>query len=369
MSKPTHVVAAVAVFAFCGFLPARAGFFWLLSGDLKYNAGARSDKNGNGLGCWLELTNDTAGVEYKPVKIYDIRRKTTGGTDIMKYGDSSNKIPFEGCRYGEAQVDLTLPIVDADNTSYRLTAIVANAFTENYFFGSFVMPSSLEYIGHRAFRNCKYLQTVVMPDPSTWTPEYIGKNSDGGRVFEGCERLSSPIAWPDNIGELAQFTFSGESSMKGFYGKSVTNFHAGALHSVPSSFVLEIGEADTLHFTGNVVNNQNSLASIVWHGMPPSTGDYFSKSSYNFMAYSRKGRIHYIPYDATQEGGVPARWAAYKAAFEAETSGNSLTFPVYDPATGGQTDGSWYTNGRSGNADSVRFWFPDAPASLLLKQN
>ena len=101
--------------------------------------------------------------------------------------------------------------------------------------------------------------------------------------------------------------------------------------------------------------------------MPPSTGDYFSKSSNHFMNYSKTSRVHYIPYDATTEDGVPARWTAYKPLFEAETSGNSLTFPVYDPATGTQTDGSWYRNGRSGNADKVRFWFPDDKMALLMK--
>ena len=85
------------------------------------------------------------------------------------------------------------------------------------------------------------------------------------------------------------------------------------------------------------------------------------------MKSSSTGRIHFIPYDPTQEGGVPARWAAYKPAFEAETAGNSLTFPVYNPETGTQTDGKWYINGRSGSADKVRFWFPDATAALLMK--
>ena len=85
------------------------------------------------------------------------------------------------------------------------------------------------------------------------------------------------------------------------------------------------------------------------------------------MKRSGTSRVHYIPYDATQEDGIPARWAAYKTAFEAETSGNSLTFPVYDSATGTQTAGSWYINGRASNADKVRFWFPEETAALLMK--
>ena len=357
-------VLAFAAVAFA--LPAQADFYWQLSGVLKDNAGQRSDRDGNGLGCWLELTNDVAGVDYKPVKIYDIRRKTTGGTDLVKYSDSSGHIPFDGCRYGEAEVDLTLPIRDADGISYTLTAINSYSFQENQFIGKVVLTSSLEYIGHRAFRNCYYLRTVTFPDPATWTPQYIGKESDGGRAFEGCSRLEGDIVWPDNLTEVPQYTFSGDSALKGFHGKGVTTYRAGSFHSVPSAFCFEMSEAESIAFRGQVINNSN-LSKVVWHGTPPSTGDYFSKSSNNFMAYSKTSRVHYIPYDETQEDGVPARWATYKTAFEEETSGNSLTFPVYDATTGTQTDGSWYISGRSSNADKVRFWFPGKTAALLMK--
>lgn len=366
----SRVMKRALVFAFAAAafaLSAQADFYWLLSGDLKNNAAQRSDKDGNGLGCWLELTNDTVGVEYDAVKVYDIRRKTTGGTDIVKYSENSSHIPFDGCCYGEAEVDLTLPIRGTDGTAYRLAAIYSYAFQENPFIGRVVLPNSLEYIGHRAFRNCKYLQTVDMPDPATWTPEYIGTNSDGGRVFEGCERLSSAIAWPDNLTEVPQYTFSGDSALKGFCGKAVTRYQAGAFNSVPTTFRLEMSEAATISFAGEAINTDGSPHVIVWHGTPPSTGDYFSKNGNSFMKRSGTSRVHYIPYDATQEGGVPSRWAAYKPAFEAETSGNSLTFPVYDPETGTQTDGSWYINGRANYADKVRFWFPAATAALLMK--
>ena len=368
ITKHKYAFVALAAFSLAALLPTEAGYYWLLSGDLKPNAGQRSDLNGNGLGCWLELTNDTAGVDYKPVKIYDIRRKTGGGTDLVKYSDNAGQIPFDGCRYGEAVVDFTLPIRGADGTSYRLTAINSYAFQENYYVGKVVLTNSLEYIGHRAFRNCGYLQTVVMPDPATWKPEYIGKNSDGGRVFEGCSRLSSAIAWPDNLDEVPAYTFSGDSALKGFSGRGVTKYQGGAFHSVPTSFYLEMSEADTITFPSEKpLNNDGRPYVIVWHGTPPSTNDYFSKNGDSFMKRSGTSRVHYIPYDATQEGGVPARWAAYKPAFETETSGNSLTFPVYDPATRTQTDGSWYINGRANSADKVRFWFPDEQAALLMK--
>lgn len=367
ITKHKYAFAALAAFSLAALLPTEAEYYWLLSGDLKPNAGQRSDLNGNGLGCWLELTNDTAGVDYKPVKIYDIRRKTGGGTDLVKYSDNAGQIPFDGCRYGEAVVDFTLPIRGADGTSYRLTAINSNAFQENSYIGKVVLTNSLEYIGHRAFRNCKYLRTIVMPDPATWMPEYIGKNSDGGRVFEGCERLSCAIAWPDNLDEVPAYTFSGDGALKGFSGKGVTKYQGGAFHSVPTTFYLEMSEAATISFAGEAINTDGSPHVIVWHETPPSVNDYFSKNGNSFMKRSGTSRVHYIPYDATQEGGVPARWAAYRPEFEAETSGNSLTFPVYDPATRTQTDGSWYINGRANSADKVRFWFPDEQAALMMK--
>ena len=350
-------------FALCALalaLPARADFWWLLSGDLKNNAGARSDKNGNGLGCWLELTNDTAGVEYDHVKIYDIRRKTNGGTDLVKYGDGNGAEMFPGCRYGEAEVDLTLPVRGEDGTEYRLVEVAQGGFQNNNFLGKLVLGDPIVTIGNQAFRNCYYLRTVVVADPATWAPAAIT------RAFEGCSRLESPIVWPDALDTVSTYSFSGDSSMKGFSGKGVKTYTAGCFHSVPDTFRLEMGEADTISFTGQAINN-NNISTVVWHGTPPSTGDYFSKSSNNFMSYSKTSRVHYIPYDETQEGGVPARWAAYKTAFEAETSGNSLTFPTYDPATGTQTAGSWFINGRASYADKVRFWFPGDTAALLMK--
>lgn len=358
ISIRTLSISLLAIAAVAFALPAQADFYWLLSGVLKDTAGQRSDKDGNGLGCWLELTNDVAGVDYNPVKVYDIRRKTTGGTDLVKWGEGSTVEPFPGCRYGEAVVDFSLPIRGADGTSYRLVQV--SSYQGCNFLGKLVLTNSIASLDNQCFRNNYYLREVVMPDPATWQPTAIT------RAFEGCSRLESAIVWPDNLDKVSQYTFSGNSSMAGFSGKGVKTYEAGAFHSVPSKFRLEMSEADTISFTGQAINN-NNISTVVWHGTPPSTGDYFSKSSNNFMAYSKTSRVHYIPYDATQEGGVPASWASYKTAFEAETSGNSLTFPTFDPATGTQTDGSWYINGRSSNADKVRFWFPDDKAALLMK--
>ena len=348
-------------------LPARADFYWLLSGDLKNNAGARSDKNGNGLGCWLELTNDVEGVEYDAVKVYDIRRRTTGGTDIVKYNEGNGSEMFPGCRYGEAVVDFSLPIRGADGTSYTLVGLSNSAFSGNYFVGKMVLTNSIEFLDDYAVRNCYYLRTVVMPDPATWNPVRIGNPKGNGRAFEGCQRLESPIVWPDSLGDVPPYTFSGDYSMTGFSGAGVTNIYAGAFHGVPAGFRLEMGEGDMIAFKGEAINSDGRPGAIVWHGTPPSTGDYFSKSGNHFMKRSGTSRVHYIPYDDTQEDGVPAAWAAYKTAFEAETSGNSLTFPTYDPATGTQTAGSWYVNGRASYADKVRFWFPGDTAALLMK--
>lgn len=361
MMKLRHTLAALAAFSLASALPLQAGYYWLLCGDLKNNAGVRSDLNGNGLGCWLELTNDTAGVEYKPVRIYDIRRKTTGGTDIVKYSDGNGVEMFPGCRYGEAVVDFSLPIRGADGTSYTLVEIAQNGFSGNNFLGAIVLTNSITAIGQQAIKNCYYLRTVTFPDPDTWEPTTIN------RAFEGSSRLEGDIVWPDKLDTVSTYSFSGCSALKGFSGKGVKTYTAGCFHSVPASFRLEMSEADTISFTGETINADGRPSVIVWHGTPPSTGDYFSKTGNHFMKRSSTSRVHYIPYDETQEGGVPARWAAYKPAFEAETSGNSLTFPTYDPATGTQTDGSWYINGRASSADKVRFWFPGDTSALLMK--
>lgn len=342
-------------------LPARADFYWLLSGDLKWNANARSDITGfEGGGCWLELTNDTAGVEFKPVKIWDIRRTTSGGTTIAKHPGGASHRPFDGCRLGEAVVDLTLPIRGADGAEYTFGGIANSGFASHNYIGKLVLCPTIAFINERGIYNMAYLREVVMPDPAEWRPTYLY------RSLEGCPRMKSAIRYPDNYGDLSNWNFSGNSAMAGFYGAGVTNFHTGCFNGIPASFRLEIGEADELHFKGSILDSSN-LSRVIWHSMPPSTGDAFSTGDKNFMSRGHSGRIHYIPYDPTQEGGVPARWATYKPAFEAETSGNSLTFPVYDPETGTQTDGKWYLNGKSGSADKVRFWFPGTTSALLMK--
>ena len=286
ITKHKYAFVALAAFSLAALLPTKAEYYWLLSGNLMPNAGQRSDLNGNGLGCWLELTNDVAGVDYNPVKVYDIRRKTTGGTDLVKWGEGSTVEPFPGCRYGEAVVDFSLPIRGADGTSYRLVQV--SSYQGCNFLGKLVLTNSIASLDNQCFRNNYYLREVVMPDPATWQPTAIT------RAFEGCSRLESAIVWPDNLDKVSQYTFSGNSSMAGFSGKGVKTYEAGAFHSVPSTFRLEMSEADTISFTGQAINN-NNISTVVWHGTPPSTGDYFSKSSNNFMPYSKTSRVHYIP--------------------------------------------------------------------------
>ena len=358
MKRLIHLLALGAMAA-----SAHADFYWLHEGKL---ATGRSDDavKGQGWGSVLTLTNDTEGVEYKRVQIHDIRLESNGSTRFVKQNANSANAPFDGCRYGEAEVDFTLPIRRADGTEYTLVKIADNAFSGNSYIGKVVLSDKIESICQRAFINCYYLRTVVFPDPSTWRPTTIGSTGDG-RVFDACNRIETPHIWPDNIGFVGPYNFSGSSTV-GFYGAGVTNFYGGAFNGASTNFRLEIGDADTLHFLGEVLNNTN-LRTVIWHTMPPSTGDYFSKKDKHFMSYSSTSRVHYIPYDETTEDGVPARWAAYKSDFEAETSGNSLTFPVYDPETGTQTDGSWYVNGRAASADKIRFYFPGATAALLMK--
>lgn len=346
---------------------AQADYYWLLEGTLNNNAGSRSDSSlGNGTGCYLKLTNDTesvvAGVDYKPVRVYDIRRTTKGGTTLAKYNEASQDLElFEGCRYGEAVIDFSLPIYGADGTVYTLVTLISGAFKANKFVGKIVLTNSISAIGSQCFQNCIYLKTVVFPDPTTWQPTELT------RLFEGCTRLEGDIIYPDSYKEVTAHTFSACNALKGFSGKGVKTYTEGCFHNIPATFRLEMSEAETISFTGEAINNDGRPRVIIWHKTPPSTGDYFSSSGTHFMKRSSVNRVHYIPYDATQEGGVPARWAAYKTDFEAETSGNSLTFPTYDAANGTQTDGSWYTNGRAQYADRVRFYFPDETAGLLMK--
>ena len=140
----------------CGFVlcfaaasALQADYYWLLEGNLKNNAGARSDGDlGNGTGCYLKLTNDTesvvAGVDYKPVRVYDIRRTENGGTTLAKYDEAPKDLEmFDACRYGEAVVDFSLPIYGANGTAYMLGVLASSAFAGNQFIGKIVFTNSI----------------------------------------------------------------------------------------------------------------------------------------------------------------------------------------------------------------------------------
>ena len=142
---------------------AQADYYYLLEGDLKYNARGRSDGSlGNGTGCYLKLTNNTesvvAGVDYKPVRVYDIRRTTNGGTTLAKYDEAPKDLEmFDGCRYGEAVVDFSLPIYGADGTVYMLGTLASSAFSGNQFIGKIVLTNSISFVGDKCFDKCSYL--------------------------------------------------------------------------------------------------------------------------------------------------------------------------------------------------------------------
>ena len=72
---------ALALLALAPILPARADFYWLAVG-IPNNA--NQNVNG-GADNYLILSNDDPAVtDFKPVKLYDVRRTENGGTKLYK---------------------------------------------------------------------------------------------------------------------------------------------------------------------------------------------------------------------------------------------------------------------------------------------
>lgn len=126
------LIYTLAALAFAAALPVRADFYWLAVG-IHYNAGY--NQNG-GLGNYLILTNDNLEVtNYKPVKLYDVRRTVDGGTKLRKINNQNGTAPYDGCPYGGAHYDLTLPIRDKDGNEFTFVGLDSEAFNGNNFIG------------------------------------------------------------------------------------------------------------------------------------------------------------------------------------------------------------------------------------------
>ena len=349
---------SLALLALAPILPLQADFYWLAVG-IHYNAGY--NQNG-GLGNYLILTNDNLEVtNYKPVKLYDVRRTVDGGTKLRKINNQNGTAPYDGCPYGGAHYDLTLPIRDKDGNEFTFVGLDSGAFNGNNFIGSIKLPNTLEFIKTKAFIFARYLKTCTFPEDTSNMTEL----SD--HVFDSCDLFEGPIVWPPQFTTVGDFSFAHCKKFLGFYGPSVTSVGNSAFNECPSMKAVEFGASVT--FGPSVFQNtRGARYQILFHDAPPAFDDNNNLigNSNGVLDWWGNGNAEatlYVPLNANKDGPT-ANWAAFKQAFESKVEGNAITWPTAS-GDGTWADGSIYSklpNKRS----TLRFWNPDTQTTAAL---
>ena len=362
MIKRKYLFAALAAFALTA-PTAKAEFYWLVSG-LGGNAYQRRDADGvNGKGSWMVLTNDVEGVEYNPIKIYDIRRTVANGTTLAILSDARSILPYEGCPNGGADIDFTLPIRDANGGEYTLVELGNQCFEDCNYVGSVKFPSTMEKIGDFAFRRAYYLKSAEFPaDTSAIT-------ALGAQIFDSCERLEGYFVWPSQCTTLGQYTFY-KTKIQGFYGPSVASVGNSAFNLCTSLKAIEFGAS--VEFGSTVFQNTKKTTgtgyNILFHDAPPvidSNNNLIGGSNgvLDWWGTVNANATVYVPFNAAKDGETE-KWAAFKTAFEAAVEGNKITWPT-DNGDGTWADGSIYAK-LPNKTVTLRFWNPDADNAAAL---
>lgn len=359
---------AFALLALASILPARADFYWLAVG-IPNNANQNVN---SGAGNYLILSNDDPAVtDFKPVKLYDVRRTENGGTKLYKNNGQNGTAPYEGCEYGGAHYDLTLPIKDADGTEFTFVGFANEAFKGNNYLGSIKLPDSLEFINYGTFWQCYYLTDFQ------WPADMTAFTSLGNRIFDTCSRLVGPIEIPSKFVNCGDRMFCDCPALIGAGGVSVTNVGANAFQNCSKLEALELGDGESVTFGTDSMRQAwtqtaGTPKSLLFHSAPPVLNAQWLGNTGNSVIDYLAGRsvVLYIPLNATKDGPTGS-WVQFQTAVAATTSTtdtpNALVFPTSN-GDGTWTDGSLKISGSSAKNKTVtvRFWDPDSTATAAL---
>ena len=343
-------------------LPAHADFYWLAVG---IPSGANGHVN-NGLGNYLVLANDDPTVVFDAVKLYDVRRRANGGTELYKNNNQNATPPYEGCPLGGAHYDLRLPIRDEAGNEYTFVGFAAEAFRGNDYLGSIQLPDTLEYINDRAFWQAHYLREFA------WPADLTNLRTVGVRILDSCSRLVGPVEWPAKLPNVAQACWNCPA-LVGFGGFCITNLGDCAFQSCSSLRTVEFGGTDPVTFGNCDFQNASALKTVLFHDNPPTLNAYilgFNPSTgagvgnTAFDWWSSAGATVYIPLNAAKDGPTE-KWSAFKTAYEAAKEGNAITFPTRDAETGEWGVGSIVLK-QYNKTVKLRFWDPDSQTTTAL---
>lgn len=105
-------------------------------------------------------------------------------------------------------VDIVIPaFVPINNENYTVNEIEAAAFKGSYELKHVELPNSIKKIGYDAFRDCIYLESVMLPDKAEveTSDPYFSHGSKSHGPFLGCMKLTSlkgnTIEWPEYFNE------------------------------------------------------------------------------------------------------------------------------------------------------------------------
>ena len=342
-------------------LPAHADFYWLAVG---IPSGANGHVN-NGLGNYLVLANDDPTVVFDAVKLYDVRRTTTGQNRLYKNNNQNATPPYEGCPLGGAHYDLRLPIRDESGNEYTFVGIAAEAFRGNDYLGSIQLPDTLEYINDRAFWQAHYLREFA------WPADLTNLRTVGVRILDSCSRLVGPVEWPAKLPNVAQACWNCPA-LVGFGGFCITNLGDCAFQSCSSLRTVEFGGTEPVTFGNCDFQNASALKTVLFHDNPPVPNQYITAVNASggnpgntvIDWWGSAGATVYIPFNAAKDGPTE-KWSAFKTAFEAAKEGNLVEFPSQDAETSAWADGRIYVKNPNKTV-KLRFWAPDFQTTSAL---
>ena len=348
-----------AAFAALAVLPACADFYWLAVGIPTAATGYVDD----GLGNYLVLRNTDPSVEFDEITLWDIRRETTGLNRLYRHDLKRSKEFYDGCPVGSVDVDLTLPIKDAEGNDYTFVKINSQGFQDNLYLRSIKLPDSLESIGTAAFKNAKNLQTFLFPvNPANL-------QSIGDSIFMDCKSLEC-LEWPATSTTMKSYMCN-NTGIVGVSLPAVTNIGANAFSSTPNLRSVEFGGAadQTIVFKSQSFQGQGTtIKTLLFHEATPDLADGFVNGGNNFLDHvGFNGLLICLPMNADKNGPTSA-WSEWVENYLSAFPGSSFTFPAKN-ADGTWTDGSWYHNANYPPARKtyvVRFWDPDSPATSAL---
>ena len=362
MNKPILPLLALLALA----LPAHADFYWLAVG-IRNNANETAN---SGAGNYLVLSNDDPSItDFNPVKLFDIRRTVTGGTKLYKNNQQNGTAPYEGCPYGGAHYDLTLPIRDAEGNEYTFVGFANEAFKGNKYLGSIKLPDTMEFINYATFWQAEFLTDFQWPSD-------VSSLEIGARLFDTCKRLVGPMELPSKFVNCGDRMFCDCIALVGFGGLSVTNVGANAFQNCPKLQAIELGDGESVTFgTESMRGSWNSSAAaktLLFHSAPPVLNDQWLGNTGNSVVdfVANRGVVVYIPLNETKDGPTDS-WVQFQAAVAATASTtstpNALVFPTSN-GDGTWTDGSLKISGSSAKNKTVtvRFWDPDATTTSAL---